>query len=647
MGYQVLARKFRPQRFDELVGQEHIASTLKNAIVSGKVGHAYLFVGSRGIGKTTTARIFAKSLNCKNPEKGEPCNKCDSCLEITSGHSLDVIEIDGASHNGVDDIRDLREQVQYSPANGKYKVYIIDEVHMLTKQAWNALLKTLEEPPPHVKFVFATTEPEKVLPTIISRCQRFDFKRIPVQKIVARLREIAEKEKVFVEDAALASIARSANGGMRDAQSIFDQMIAFCGGLVEKETITEKNVIEVFGIATSTELMRIVDAMLCDNPSEIIQTINNLADKGRDLERLYSDLLLYLRNVLVMKLSGTAKSLIDMHNEEVHFVQEMAKKHSAPSLQQLLQELIVKEAQLKYAANKRISLEVTLVSSARNANLVNIDDLLQQLNQIKRKPENSVSSENESKKKNLNPELMANEQVVAPPQPQKTDLNTPKPPEIPILPESQTTDGTPTIECVESEPEIPILPESQTTEKKQIIPKPVEKTERPNPPEEKTPPPANPQKKTSPEKEAPSLPASSEIHQSIDPKELDLNNIWHQLIKEVGKIPEKQKEKAIMQEMIPISIIDNILYVSSDLDFPEEHYQVISKKANLGLMQKALRRISDSYSWEIVIKRSIAKTENHKRKLKATPEVKEKIMQNPFVQKACDIFNGEVIDVRG
>ena len=230
MAYQVLARKWRPQTFAEVVGQEHIARTLKNAIQAQRIGHAYLFVGSRGIGKTTSARIFAKALNCTDLQNGEPCCKCENCREIAAGNSLDVLEIDGASHNGVDDMRAIRDQVQYPPTKCKYKIYIIDEVHMLSAGAWNALLKTLEEPPPYVKFLFATTEPHKVLPTIISRCQRFDLRRIPVPLIADRLRQIADAEKIYVEDSALAAIARAADGGMRDAQSIFDQMIAFCGG---------------------------------------------------------------------------------------------------------------------------------------------------------------------------------------------------------------------------------------------------------------------------------------------------------------------------------------------------------------------------------------------------------------------------------
>ncbi len=241
--YQVLARKWRPQQFADVVGQEHVTTTLKNAIEQNRLAHAYLFVGPRGIGKTSTARIFAKALNCVKGPTATPCDKCDNCLEITEGRSLDVLEIDGASNNGVEQVRELRDTVRYAPARGKFKIYIIDEVHMLTTQAFNALLKTLEEPPAHVKFIFATTEPQKVLPTILSRCQRFDLRRIPANLIVKHLKEISKKEKVAIDDEALAAIARGAEGGLRDAESTLDQLIAFCGN-----KIAEADVLSVFGL---------------------------------------------------------------------------------------------------------------------------------------------------------------------------------------------------------------------------------------------------------------------------------------------------------------------------------------------------------------------------------------------------------------
>src|SRR6266446_3811816 len=297
--YQVLARKWRPQQFDDVVGQEHVTTTLKNAIGQNRLAHAYLFVGPRGIGKTSTARIFAKALNCVKGPTATPCDKCDNCLEITGGRSLDVLEIDGASNNGVEQVRELRDTVRYAPARGKFKIYIIDEVHMLTTQAFNALLKTLEEPPAHVKFIFATTEPQKVLPTILSRCQRFDLSRIPAGLIAKHLKEIAKKEKVSIDDAALAAIARGAEGGLRDAESALDQLIAFCGN-----KIAEKDVLSVFGLVAHDKLAGLTDAIIDGEMNSALTIVKELDEVGKDLQRLLADLLDHYRNLLVLSLGG-------------------------------------------------------------------------------------------------------------------------------------------------------------------------------------------------------------------------------------------------------------------------------------------------------------------------------------------------------
>ncbi|NMA20322.1 MAG: DNA polymerase III subunit gamma/tau [Lentisphaerae bacterium] len=380
MSYQVLARKWRPQTFAEVVGQEHIGRTLKNAILQNRIGHAYLFVGSRGIGKTTTARIFAKALNCRNPQQGEPCCQCDNCLEIAQGNSLDVIEIDGASHNKVEDIRDIRDSVMYSPNKSRFKIYIIDEVHMLTPAAWNALLKTLEEPPEHVKFLFATTEPHKVLATIISRCQRFDLRRIPVPLIVQHLRQIADKEGVRVEDQALAAIARAADGGMRDAQSIFDQMIAFCGGLQEGELIREQDVIEVFGIASGTELRELALAVLGNDLNRAMLVLQAMSDSGRDLERLFEDLISYIRNVMIATLCQDASRFLEVSASELAELQSLGKALDPQLVQRVLQALVAQEWGFRSALNKRIYLEVVLCRVITEAHSVQIDEVMTHLN---------------------------------------------------------------------------------------------------------------------------------------------------------------------------------------------------------------------------------------------------------------------------
>ncbi len=275
MSYEVFARKYRPQTFDDLVGQTHVSRTLKNAVAQNRLAHAYLFVGPRGIGKTSTARILAKSLNCVKGPTVTPCGVCDNCREIAAGNSLDVIEIDGASNRGIDDVRELRDNVRYAPAKSRLKIYIIDEVHMLTKEAFNALLKTLEEPPPHVKFIFATTEPDKVLPTILSRCQRFDLHRIPANLIAQHLQFIAGKEKITLEPAAAHAIARGAEGGLRDAESMLDQLVAFCG-----EKISESDVLNVFGFTSGQTVIDLTGRILRGETQAAIDLLHQQSESG-------------------------------------------------------------------------------------------------------------------------------------------------------------------------------------------------------------------------------------------------------------------------------------------------------------------------------------------------------------------------------
>ncbi|MFL6515416.1 MAG: DNA polymerase III subunit gamma/tau, partial [Chthoniobacterales bacterium] len=303
MSYQVFARKYRPQTFDDLVGQAHVSQTLKNAVEQNRLAHAYLFVGPRGVGKTSTARILAKSLNCIHGPTVTPCGVCDNCKEIAAGNSLDVIEIDGASNNSVEDVRELRDNVRYAPAKGRFKIYLIDEVHMLSSAAFNALLKTLEEPPPHVKFIFATTEPQKVLPTILSRCQRFDLHRIPANLIAQHLQFIAGKEKITLDPAAANAIARGAEGGLRDAESMLDQLVAFCGN-----NISEKDVLNVFGFTSQQTVADLTNKILHGSTADAVQLLHNECESGKDMMKLMSDLIAYLRDLLVYKVKPDALS---------------------------------------------------------------------------------------------------------------------------------------------------------------------------------------------------------------------------------------------------------------------------------------------------------------------------------------------------
>ncbi len=378
MSYQVIARKYRPQRFSDVVGQEHVSQTLANAIQQGRIAHAYLFVGPRGTGKTTLARIFAKCLNCTDGPKIDFPDDDPRCLEITEGRSLDVMEIDGASNRGIDDIRDLRETAKYAPASSKFKIYIIDEVHMLTKEAFNALLKTLEEPPAHVKFMFATTEPEKVLPTILSRCQRFDLRRIPVKLIVEHLAHIAKLEKVNIDAAALHAIARGADGGMRDAESALDQLISFCG-----EKIVESDVLSMFGLAAQGQILALAHALLQGEVEPALRELDDLAKHGKDLGRLLSDLLQHFRNLLVFQVSRGDLKLIEVSESEGATLASQSANVTSDALIRIMEVLTDAESRLRDAASKKIFIEVALMKAIQARHAVSLDAVLKQLTQLR------------------------------------------------------------------------------------------------------------------------------------------------------------------------------------------------------------------------------------------------------------------------
>jgi len=361
--YQVIARKWRPQTFDDVVGQDHVVRTLKNAITRGRIAHAYLFVGPRGTGKTSTARIFAKALNCTGGPKADFDVNDPACLAIAEGSHLDVIEIDGASNNGVDQVRDLRDTVRYAPAQGKFKVYIIDEVHMLSAQAFNALLKTLEEPPAHVKFVFATTDPQKVLPTIISRCQRFDLKPIPNALIVDRLKKIADVEKIKITDPALACIARLADGGMRDAQSIFDQMISFCGG-----EISEPDVLDVYGLVAADKIAALAAALAAGDHRKIVMIVDECDAAGRDLVRLLVDLQELVRTALLDAIAQGGRSAA-LGGEPM----------TTEQITRMLDGLREGEGSVKLGLAEKINFEVTLLKAVEASRARAIDSLIREL----------------------------------------------------------------------------------------------------------------------------------------------------------------------------------------------------------------------------------------------------------------------------
>jgi len=381
MAYEVLARKWRPRQFEDVVGQSHVTRTLQNAIESGRIAHAYLFVGPRGIGKTSLSRIFAKAINCEKGPTVHPCDECGPCREIAAGNSLDVMEIDGASNNGVDQVRDLRDQVAFAPTRCKYRIFIIDEVHMLSTAAFNALLKTLEEPPPHVKFIFATTEGDKILPTIISRCQRFDLRRIQTALIVERLRQICDAEHVTITDDALLAVARGAEGGMRDALSALDQLISFKGA-----ELSEDDVLAVFGLVSRKSLEELAEAVLRGDTARILESVAMFDSAGKDMRRLVAELMEHFRNLLVYQQVGGEMAKFDATAEQIRALSVQATLTDSSRVLQIAEHLAEMEDRLRHSLSVRTVIEMALIRCARLARAVMLDDVLRRLAALRAAP---------------------------------------------------------------------------------------------------------------------------------------------------------------------------------------------------------------------------------------------------------------------
>ena len=385
MAYIVLARRWRPQKFDEIIGQEHISRTLSNAIDSEHIGHAFIFTGPRGVGKTTTARILAKALNCEKGPKSVPCDTCSNCLSIIKGNSLDVLEIDGASNRGIDEIRNLRENIRFTPSQGKYRIYIIDEVHMLTKEAFNALLKTLEEPPEHALFIFATTEIHRVPATIQSRCQRFDFKRIPVKTIIAHLKHICEQEKITIEEDAALQIAKKADGSMRDAQSILDQIISFSG-----ETVTLEQVASTLGIISLDLYFDIAEKIHTGKTKEIILASQQIISSGYDLSEFLNGFEEHLRNLLLI-ISMNNLDLVNVSEQYHEKYTEAAKSYRESDLLNYIQQISEIQNSIKWSVQPQLKFELGLIKMAKMPHIVDIETILEKVGLFKKKKSKSVT----------------------------------------------------------------------------------------------------------------------------------------------------------------------------------------------------------------------------------------------------------------
>ena len=591
MSYQVIARKYRPQCFADVVGQEHVTQTLTNAIQQNRIAHAYLFVGPRGTGKTTIARIFAKCLNCTGGPKVDFPEDDPRAREIAEGRSLDVFEIDGASNRGIEEIRELRETVKYAPATSKFKIYIIDEVHMLTKEAFNALLKTLEEPPAHVKFMFATTEPEKVLPTILSRCQRFDLRRIPTPLIITHLAHIAKLENVSIDEDALRAIARGADGGMRDAESALDQLISFCG-----ERIAEADVLSMFGLTSQTQILALVHAIVEGDAAKTLQVLNELTQHGKDLSRLLSDVLIHFRNLLVYQISRGDLSLLDISESEATMLKKDAPRLSAEVLTRIMEVLTDYEGRLRDAASRKILVEIALLKAIEARQAVSIDAVLAKLEQLRGG---------------------SGAEVVSIPQPGRAAPSAPKPAPAPFRAEQQMRAA-------------------------QMAPSD-------SPP-------------------APSQPAAAPLN--------DMEALWAQLLEAVGRV--SQFTRSYLLEAHPVSLARNLLTVGFDPEFADKMGLVDNSKTH-AVLQTKLQELGHS---NCQVKFIQAEAPAHRAQVSPQPAApaaaptplpatnpsppnpaspkaaaakpgaeaqrlsKEDFKNDPLIQKALEVFKGQIVEVR-
>lgn len=701
MAYQVTARKWRPQRFSDMVGQEHIARTLKNAIRTGHIAHAYLFVGPRGIGKTTSARIFAKALNCKRPVDGEPCCECSSCKSIADETNVDIIEIDAATHTQVDKAREICEDVLHLPIASKYKIYIIDEVHMLSKSAWNALLKTIEEPPAHAKFIFATTEVNKVLPTVISRCQRFDLRRIPSELIAQRLSYIAHEEKINISPSAINVIARAADGGMRDAQSLLDQLVSFFGTNTGNEEISEAQALSLFGLTAPEEMEELLNSILNNDRAAAILSIHKFAEQGKNLETLFEEVLAWLRGIMLSIILPNPQSVLDENPEKILIYQKLATDRNVNMVQTLLEQLSASSYLLREAINKQIFIETIMLKSMRSAHAVRIEDLLVRLNQIRRNGELDVLAKVPSLAQMpvaqtapaVHPQVAQTAPAVqipvtSPPQPVPSQIPHPQVAQTSPQPQVRQTPApaVPAASVPQMEKPVPVMEKPveevrQMTQSQpvppQIQPEPVpEKETAPQAGEEKkavSPPSAPPAdekpvavpsisvavelKEEEPEDESEDEPEEEDM---ISAEELlaDTKNdtvmplserfspdlLWEKLVKDVRENTNLFSIPDLMTEGVPLKLEYSTLTVAFDEDYGDIAYQSVIKEKDL--LTNCLKQMSrDSSAVLRLIRKKGVRTPEAKVHKKTLDELKREASNIPIVDKTADLFSGLIVDV--
>lgn len=651
--YQVIARKWRPQKFSEVIGQEHVIRTLQNELVQGRTAHAYLFVGPRGIGKTTIARIFAKALNCKDLTSGEPCCKCSSCVSIGDNSSLDVIEIDAASNNSVDNARNLCEEVLYAPVNSRYKVYIIDEVHMLSTQAWNALLKTVEEPPAHVKFLFATTEAHKVLPTIVSRCQRFDLMRISTKLISDNLVKIAESENVNISKLAIDAISRAADGGMRDAQSLLDQMISFFSS--DSAEISEENVLSVFGLTGEAEMESLISSILTNDKATLVSLIHVLSGKGKNLEKLFDDLLFFLRGVELCKILPDPSSVLETGEESVASFKKLGKDIDLKKIEKLLEMLSPAGRILHDAINKQVFIESIILKAMRYSHSIQIEELIAKLSSLDSsggletlQSVQSTSQPTEKKSPFLNEQTASpNRQSVSElpssyPSAEKKNTNLNSAPDSEPYVTSQAHE-VPPVQKNEPKPvekTVPSSTHSRTPElqNSRTSPPPPIKQQIIEPSAKPAPPPPPPFPRTN--SRTPAL-------QNSTTSQLGPDTIWHKIITDVEHT-NKPILKNYMQEGIPEKWENGTLTILFDQEFEDEHVEFI--KRDIHTINNCLHLITGLKHATVKIEKRTGVLSPHElphQNIRDIVEVKNKVKANQYVKTVMELFDGDIVDVRG